>query len=392
MHIVFVIPYFYPALEYGGQPKSCYDLSRALTRRGHRVTVVTTDSGGHSRLRLKKGAPAEQNLDGIQVFYYPNLSNYLAFHQRLFLPLGLFRNMLRHLSGCDLVHVHELRSPPTVAAYKTARKLQLPFVLSTHGGLQWLGKRTAKYLFDKMWGQSILQHATKLISVSPLEEKDARDFGAKPEQIRLLPNVVFPEDYSELPRAGQFRNRWNIRAEKIILFLGRLHWIKGADLLVDSLSASIPSLRNVHLVIAGPDDGQERELRRKIEGSDLKNRTTFTGYLDHAFKLQAFVDASVVVIPSRSEVFAITALEALLCCRPVVLSSACGLFPMPGTDCGVWQFRSENVNDLAKTLDMSLSTGGSQSSKGREFVIREFSPEAVAERAEIIYEEAIRRG
>src|SRR6187431_198526 len=100
MHIVFVIPYFYPALQYGGQPKSSYDLSRALTRRGHRVTVLTTDSGGRSRLPLKKGKTTGENLDGIQVFYYPNLSNYLAFRHRLFLPPGLFRNMRRHLSSC----------------------------------------------------------------------------------------------------------------------------------------------------------------------------------------------------------------------------------------------------------------------------------------------------
>jgi glycosyltransferase involved in cell wall biosynthesis len=389
MHIVFVIPYFHPALEYGGQPKSSYDLARSLTRRGHRVTVLTTDSGGHSRLPLKNGFATEHNLEGIQVFYYPNLSNYLAFHQRLFLPIGLFRNIRRHLAGCDLVHVHELRSSPTVAAYKAAKKLQLPFILSTHGGLQWLGKRTAKYMFDKIWGQSILRHASKLIAISPVEEQDARAFGAKAEQIRLLPNAVFSEDYSELPHHGEFRRRWNIRAEKIVLFLGRLHWIKGADLLIDALSESGPSLTNVHLVIAGPDDGQERELRRKIEAAGLTNLTTFTGYLDHAAKLQAFVDAALVAIPSRSEVFAITALEALLCGRPVVLSSACGLFPMPGSDCGVWKFKSENVKDLATTLSTSLSANEFVSSKGREFVIREFSPEAIAKRAEVIYQEAM---
>jgi glycosyltransferase involved in cell wall biosynthesis len=328
----------------------------------------------------------------VEVFYYPNLSNYLAFHQRLFLPLGLFRNMRRHLADCDVVHVHELRSPPTVAAFKAARKLQRPFVLSTHGGLKWLGKRTAKYVFDKCWGGSILRYATRLIAVSPVEERDAREFGVKPEKVRLLPNLVFPDDYSNLPAQGTFRARFNIGQEKVVLFLGRLHWIKGADLLIDALSTLPVTSMNLHLVLAGPDDGQERELRRKLDGSDLKNRTTFTGYLDHDGKLQAFVDASVVVIPSRSDVFAITALEALLCCRPVVVSSACGLSPMPGSDCGLWQFATENVTDLARVLKTCLAQDGVALSKGREFVVREFSPEAIGERAEVIYEEAIRHG
>jgi glycosyltransferase involved in cell wall biosynthesis len=389
MRIAFVIPYFYPALQYGGQPKSSYDLARALSRRGHKVTVLTTDSGGLARLQLNGGKPARRNFDGIDVLYYRNLSNYLAYHHRLFLPLGLFRDVRRQFAQCDIAHVHELRSPPTVAAYNAAKKLQLPFILSTHGGLRWLGKRTAKFFFDKMWGQSILRHATKLIAVSPREEEDAREFGAKPEQIRVLPNIIFPEDYSDLPRAGDFRRRWNIREDKIALFLGRLHWIKGADLLIDAFFRSAP-MTDVHLVIAGPDDGQERELRRKVEASGLKSRITFAGYLDHAAKLQAFVDTSVVVIPSRSEVFAITALEALLCCRPVVLSSACGLFPMPGSECGVVQFKSEDLADLDETLQAALSGSGSSPSKGREFVIREFSPDAVGKRAEVIYEEAIR--
>jgi glycosyltransferase involved in cell wall biosynthesis len=391
MHIAFVIPYFYPALQYGGQPRSSYDLARALIRRGHRVTVLTTDSAGNARLPLKKGTPTAQNVEGIEVFYYPNLSNYLAFHQRLFLPLGMFQNMRRQLATCDVVHVHELRSPTTVSAYKAAKKLHVPMVLSTHGGLKWLGKRTAKFFFDKMWGKSIVRHAAKLIAVSPIEEQDARDFGVKREQVRLLPNMVFPEDYSNFPKAGGFRRRWNIREEKIVLFLGRLHWVKGADLLVDALSASAGSFPKVHLVIAGPDDGQERELRRKLEGTELEKRTTFTGYLDHDAKLQAFVEAAVVVIPSRSEVFAITALEALLCCRPVVLSSACGLFPMPGNECGVWRFQSENATDLTETINTALSEGQSVGAAGRDFVIREFSPGPVAERAEVIYEEAIRR-
>jgi len=391
MHITFVIPYFYPALQYGGQPKSSYDLARALASRGHMITVLTTDSGGDSRLALGPETPAVKTFEGIKVFYYRNLSNYLAFHHRIFLPLGMFRDMHRHLADCDIVHVHELRSLPTVAAYKAARKLPLPFLLSPHGGLQWLGKRTAKLVFDRLWGRSILRYATKLIAVSSVEEKDARLFDVTEGQIRQLPNLIFPEDYSDLPQPGGFRCLWKIREEKIVLFLGRLHWIKGADLLIDALLHKSAGSENVHLVIAGPDDGQERELRRKLEGTELRKRTTFTGYLDHAAKLSAFVDSSVLVIPSRSEVFAITALEALLCRQRVLLSSACGLFPLPGKQCGVWQFESENVGDLSDKLVTLLRETPGQSSNGREFVIREFSPAAVAERAEKIYEEAIQR-
>ena len=147
-----------------------------------------------------------------------------------------------------------------------------------------------------------------------------------------------------------------------------------------------------------PSHGSDTKVRlalpiNRCRKSDLEKRTTFTGFLDHQSKLQALVDASVVVLPSRSEVFAITALETLACRKPVLLSSECGLFPTPGTDCGVWRFENENVSDLAIRLAAILNSDASSPSEaGRDFVIREFCPERIAERAEAIYEEAIRRG
>ncbi|HYR89058.1 MAG TPA: glycosyltransferase [Terriglobia bacterium] len=392
MRLVFAIPYFHSAWQYGGTPRAAFELARGLVRRGHVVKVLTTDSAGSSRIPSSPHAHGAMNVEGIDVVYYRNLSNYLAFRHRLFLPLALFHDVRRQLSGYDIVHIHELRNTVTVAAYEAVRKVGLPFVLSPHGGLQWLGKHRAKLVFDKLWGRSILRHATRLIAVSPLEEKDARMFDVKPEQISLLPNTVFPDDYANLPESGEFRQKWQIREDKIVLFLGRMHWVKGADLLIKALAQSHASLSNVHLVIAGPDDTQERELRRMLAGTPLQQRTTFTGFLDHKAKLQALVDASVVAIPSRSEVFAIAALEALMCGTPVILSSACGIFPSPGIDSGVWRFENENIADLACRLHTTLNMDSGKSFAGREFVIREFSPGRVAERAEYIYEEAIQRG
>jgi glycosyltransferase involved in cell wall biosynthesis len=393
MHIAFVIPYFYPALQYGGQPKSCYDLARALVRRGHSVTVLTTDTAGNSRLALGSGAVNKRSIEGIDVIYYRNLSNYLAFRHRVFLPFALFQDIDRQLAGCDILHIHELRSPVSVAAYRSAARLRIPFVLSTHGGLQWLGKRGAKFIFDKLWGREILASAMRLVAISPVEEQDVRMFNVKPEKIRLLPNTVFPDDYSDLPATGAFRREWNIREDKIVLFLGRQHWIKGADLLVAAMARADTATPSVRLVIAGPDDGQERELRRMLAGTPLEHRTTFTGFLDHKAKLKALVDADILVVPSRSEVFAITALEAMMCGTPVLLSSSCGLFPAPGGECGIRRFESGNVLDLAGKLELILNQTANKSfAAGREFVSREFCPASVAERAEGIYEEAIGRG
>jgi glycosyltransferase involved in cell wall biosynthesis len=392
MRIAFVIPYFYPALQYGGQPKSCYDLARALVHRGHAVTVVTTDSAGSTRLPLNALGPTD--LHGIKVFYYPNLSNRLAFRQRIFLPFGLFRDMRARLEANDVVHIHELRSTLSVSAFRAARRLKLPYVLSPHGGLRHLGKPVAKRLFDAIYGQAILDNASLIFAVSPQEEKEAAAFKIEPFRVRLVPNTIFLEDYALLPKRGTFRNRWSIREKNVVLFIGRLHWIKGADLLVHAFSSLLNSAPDTHLVVAGPDDGQLRELQRLAETLNLRNRITFPGYLDHDSKLAALVDADVAAIPSRSEIFAILALEALMCGTPVLLSSACGLSPMPPRELGVQQFQSGDRYDLKAQLLELLSAGRLRLSvqEMRDFVSTEFSPSRIAQKAESAYMELIARG
>ncbi|PYS01970.1 MAG: hypothetical protein DMG12_14625 [Acidobacteria bacterium] len=392
MRIAFVIPYFYPALQYGGQPKSCYELARALVRRGHLVTVLTTDSAGKSRLQLEAGPVSRRNVEGIDVCYYRNLSNYFAFRHRLFLPVALFRDIRRQVVGCDILHIHELRSTVTIAAYNAARTLRLPYVLSPHGGLIHHGKQLAKQVFDSFYGRSILEHACMLAVVSPREKEDARAFNVDASRVRLLPNTVFPEDYVRLPPPGGFRDRWSIGTGRLVLFLGRLHWIKGADLLIQAFTSLLKSHSDVHLAIAGPDDGQERKLRQMVAIDKIQHRVTFTGYLDHETKLQALMDSDVLAIPSRNEIFAITALEALMCGVPVLLSSVCGFAPMPPAECGVRQFQAGNVRELERQLNRMVFEERIKPDIEitRNFVFREFSAAAVAEKAESLYSEAIK--
>src|SRR5205823_3696302 len=97
----------------------------------------------------------------------------------------------------------------------------------------------------------------------------------------------------------------------------------------------------------GPDDGQERELRRAVAQLNIESHVKFTGFLDLNPKKEAFVDASLVVVPSRSEGFAITAVEALMCGTAVLLSSICGLYPLPEPEDSAVFFRSEDIADLS---------------------------------------------
>jgi glycosyltransferase involved in cell wall biosynthesis len=392
LKIAFVIPYFYPAWEYGGQPRSAYELARALVQLGHSVRVLTTDSGGHRRLSIPSVKCWQDVVEGIEVLYYRNLSNRLAFHQRIFWSPSLFRDLQRQLVGMDIVHIHELRSTVSVAGYSAARRCRIPYVVSTHGGLRHLGRRILKTVFDAMWGQRILENASYVLAVSPTERSDAIQAHVQAERIRILPNAIAVSDYASFPDTGEFKEVWGLQSKRIILFLGRLHWIKGADLLIRAFAGIADCHRDVQLVIAGPDDGQENALRKLAKECNSENQVTFTGTLDHTRKRQALRDAALTVIPSRSEVFALTAVEAMLSGSPVLLSSVCGLYPLPQEEDGVMTFRSEDVQDLAGKLEQMISTPRFRENiqRGRELVIREFGSQRVAQLAEGIYVDALR--
>ena len=386
MRIAFVIPYFAEAWEYGGPPRSAYELALGLARRGHIVKVLTTDTGGRVRLsprqRVDISTAGHENL---RIRHYRNISNRLAFRNRLFIAPGLSVNIRKDLAGYDVVHIHELRSMTSVSAYRAALDLRLPYVVSPHGGLRRLGKGSLKTVFDLLWGRSMLGRARALLAVSKLEVDQASGFGVNKDRIRILPNPVRPESYRDLPDRGTFREKWQIKTPKLVLFLGRLNQIKGADLLVRAF-AGLGS--EAHLVIAGPDDGEEAALRKQV-AAERYGRVTFVGFLDHAAKLAALVDSDVCVVPSRNEIFGMVALESLMCETPVVMSSACGLATELDGRPGVSVFAAGDVPDLAQKIGTALGRTRDSVSDTARMVEAEGSLDATLDKAESVYGEFV---
>jgi glycosyltransferase involved in cell wall biosynthesis len=248
-----------------------------------------------------------------------------------------------------------------------------------------MGKPTAKAVFDFLWGKRILRDAAAMCVVSPLEAKDAAAVGVNLSRIHPLPAAIDPDQYANLACRGAFASLWNIQNRRIVLFLGRLHWIKGADILIEALSRI--DLPDVHLVIAGPDDGAEQHLRSLVNLKGLEQRVTFTGFLDGTEKANALRDSSVVVIPSRREGFPLTVLEALATQTPVILTSACDLGTWIHAQPGLISFRSEDAEDLAQKLMGILCAPPDPKAMAetRDFVLKEFSSDAIAARAERVY-------
>lgn len=150
------------------------------------------------------------------------------------------------------------------------------------------------------------------------------DGGIAEEKIVLRRDGLELSEFRSLPSQGSFRKKLGISDQQpLLLFLGRLSFIKGLDVLVQAFS-QIES--DAKLVITGPDDadGCVPAVRRLIQELKLSERVILIGPLYDIEKLEAFVDADVCVSPSRYESFGISAAESVACGTPVLVTDKCG--------------------------------------------------------------------
>jgi glycosyltransferase involved in cell wall biosynthesis len=317
LRVLQVTPYYAEAWAYGGVPRAATALARGLARRGHHVTVCTTDAAEPAaRARGLAGA------DGVDVHVFPNVSNALAYHWQLFLPRGLDRWLAGHAGGFDVAHLHACHNVPGATAARRLRAAGVPYVLSPHGTAPRIERRRAlKWLFDHTVGRGVVEGAARLLAVSDAERRQLLDLGVAGAAIEVVPNPVELEDFIAIP-GGRFRAARRLAGRRLVLFLGKLTPRKRLDVVIDAFAAL--GDEGATLVIAGNDLGAGGDARRRAERLGVHTRVVFTGLLRGAERLEALADADVVVYPSRDEVFGLVAVEALLAGTPVIVADDSG--------------------------------------------------------------------
>jgi glycosyltransferase involved in cell wall biosynthesis len=333
LRILHVTPYSADAWAYGGIPRLASTLARGLARRGHQVTICTTDAcDAFTRLhegnglRGRRAWPARRTADGVELRVFPNISNRLAYHLQLFLPVGLDEFLRSRASFFDIAHLHACRNVPGVIAARRLTRAGVPYVLAPNGTAPLIERRQlAKRAFDAAFGSSVLQGAARLLAVSEAERTQLRALGIADAAIRVVPNPIDLDEFTAPIAEGVFRRRFSLpprAAAPIVLFLGKLTPRKRVDRLVRAFATL--GRPNARLVLVGNDMGAGRSVRALVASLGLEERTTFTGLLRGRDRLEALADADVVVYPSEHEIFGLVPLEALLVQTPVVVADDCG--------------------------------------------------------------------
>jgi len=374
MKILEVTPFFSPV--HGGSAESPYQLSKELTKRGHQLTVYTSD--------YKLGLEYISSIPEIKVCSFKTWLSWAKFY----ITPDIINKAKEEISNFDIIHLHNVRTFQNIIIHYYAKKYNIPYVLHARGSLAtFFQKRWLKRIFDVIWGHRILKDASKLVALTPMEAEQYRNMSISEDKIEIIPNGIDLSEFDNLPERGEFRAKYGLDNEqRIILYVGRIHKTKGLDLLAEAFANLSKLLNYVKLVIVGPDDGYLPSLKKLIADLGISNDVLFTGHLYGEDKVEAYVDADVFVLPSVYEIFGNVVLEACACGTPVIVTDCCGTADAVDGQAGlVVPYDKDQLRDgLLNMLNddkMRLQLG----EKGKLLVRERFSWSIIAERIEDIY-------
>jgi len=381
-----VTPYFYPAEAFGGPVKVAFDVGRELVRRGHEVVVFTSDAKDLNN-RIDAGS---NEIEGIKVYYFRNLSMSLVKWSKLFITPGLPKMMTAHLKSFDVVHVHEYTTYQNIVVHNLAKKFGVPYVLQAHGSLPKIGRTSRKKVYNALFGNALLRDASKVIALGEIEADQYKSAGVPVERIAIVPNGIDLSEYSNLPSKGSFKKKFGLpENKKIVLYLGRIHETKRVDLLVEAYAQLIKEMgvKDSVLVIAGPDDGFLNKAKSMAQSLGVSSSICFAGFISKEDKLKALVDAYVFVTPSFYG-FPMTFLEACAVGVPIIVTNFGDSLDWIDQKAGYEV--PPTKSDLAVAINRIISNYKLQndySRNCREIVRSEFSLKQVVDKLERIYSE-----
>lgn len=279
----------------GGPATFVIDLARGLAGAGHNVRVLTGERGAAPAEWAEGTNPALAMLPGEGA-------------------IG------RAVEWADAVHLNGLWVPAAASIARWCRRLGKRYVLSLHGTLNdWpmAQSHLKKRLYLMTAGRGLLKHAGAILCTSRREMEQAAKWAPR-EKLAVLPPVMDLAAFERSPGPGAARAAYPALAEvgPWLLFLGRLHPVKGLEHLLRAMSMVRAPVR---LAIAGGGDpAYAASLRALADELELGSKVAFLGAVAPELRASLYRCAALFVLPSSQENFGLVLFEAMAAGVPVL--------------------------------------------------------------------------
>jgi glycosyltransferase involved in cell wall biosynthesis len=379
MRILHVVPSYLPAVRYGGPIFAVHGLCRALAARGHAVQVFTTNIDGSGISSTPIGTPVD--LDGIRIRYFS-----CPLVRRLYWAPALGHALHHSIGALDVVHLHSVFLWPTWAAARAARKAGVPYVLSPRGMLvkDLIARRSqlAKSAWIHLIERSNVEKAAALHLTSQLEGSEIERFGWRLPRLAVIPNAIDEPLFQNGKIASDVEAITS--QQPLVLFLGRLSWKKGLDRLLCAFARTPGTLA----VVGTDDENFAPQLLKLAADLQIADRVrilprTVIG----SEKERLFAAAHLFVLPSYSENFGNTVLEAMRRGVPVVVTPEVGAAEIVRTS-GAGLVVAGDLEPLSSALRLLTSNpvlARSMGEAGRRHAAAHFTWGHVAAQMENLY-------
>lgn len=285
------------------------------------VDVATTNGDGTADLEVPTDCWTE--MGGVRVRYFRRWPR-VGFA----LSRALARFTVREAGAYDLVHVTGAFNFPALVAGRAARATRTPYIVSPRGTIQpWAfsNKSWKKRPYWELLERRNFERASAIHATAEPEASAIR--GLLPSKnIFVVPNgvdIVKPPPVKRNPRR--------------VVFLGRLHKVKGLDVLMLALAQVSSTMPDVETVVAGPDDeGEWPRIERLLSHMPRPPRVRYVGEVRGPDKWGLLASGAVFVLPSHSENFGVAVVEALASGTPVVVSKNCPWSQIEERGAGYW--------------------------------------------------------
>ena len=342
---VMMLSWEYPPRIIGGISPHVFFLSKSLVEVGVGVYVITCDF---------PGAPAHENIDGVEVYRvdsYKTPSPDFATWVYL-MNLNMQKEAAALASNIpgkiDLFHAHDwLVATAGIGLKHIFRKPLLATMHSTEvGRREGIHTTTEKMIHEtEAW---LTYEAWKVICCSKYMVQHVKwAFGLPDDKLVMVPNGVNSHVYEHIWKQDResFRRAFALPEEKLVLFVGRLVYEKGAHVLINAIPRILEKV-NAKFVIVGSGYMKE-QLTSIVRSMGLEHKVLFTGFLDEEKLNQLQTCADVSVVPSLFEPFGIVALEAMAAKSAVVVSDTGGLSEIVDHDSTGVKVYPNNTESLA---------------------------------------------
>ena len=318
---ILMLTWEYPPRVVGGIARVVYDLSRTLLKDGHDVTVVTYRDGD---------VPYFEDDKGVKVYrvdnYMINPNNFIDWIMQMnFNMIAKANELIAEQGNFDVIHAHDWLV--AYAAKTLKNSYNIPLVSTIHateaGRNSGIHDEQQRYINDTEW-MLTYESSEVIVNSNYMKGELQRLFGLPYEKINVVPNGVNLNLFNGIERDYNFRRKYAMDNEKIILFMGRLVYEKGVQHLISAMPKILNGYHDAKLVIVGKG-GMIDELKAQVNAMRISQKVCFAGYLSGKDVQQMYKCADIAVFPSTYEPFGIVALEAMLSENPVVVSDIGGL-------------------------------------------------------------------